>query len=163
MVVGPKDLPRLMHMAGKWAGKARAMANEFRRSFDEMARQAELDELRKEIEDLKKNNPITEMANSSRRNGHGDVGARGGRRRRPDRRPKRRPPWKAISNRAVANSPSPIPQSPDPISGFPVHEPVRNLLRHDGRAVIQPTPEDEAALDATKAPLMEHLLELRRG
>jgi sec-independent protein translocase protein TatB len=64
IVVGPKDLPRLMHMAGKWAGKARAMANEFRKSFDEMARQAELDELRKEIEDLKKNNPITEMANS---------------------------------------------------------------------------------------------------
>ncbi|HEX4026207.1 MAG TPA: Sec-independent protein translocase protein TatB [Rhizomicrobium sp.] len=64
VVVGPKDLPRLMHMAGKWAGKARAMANEFRKSFDEMARQAELDELRKEIDDLKKNNPITEMANS---------------------------------------------------------------------------------------------------
>jgi sec-independent protein translocase protein TatB len=64
VVVGPKDLPRMMHMAGKWAGKARAMANEFRRSFDEMARQAELDELRKEIEDLKNNNPITEMANS---------------------------------------------------------------------------------------------------
>jgi len=64
VVVGPKDLPRMMHMAGKWAGKARAMANEFRKSFDEMARQAELDELRKEIEDLKKNNPITEMANT---------------------------------------------------------------------------------------------------
>ena len=64
IVVGPKDLPRMMHMAGKWAGKARAMANEFRKSFDEMARQAELDELRKEIEDLKKNNPIAEMANS---------------------------------------------------------------------------------------------------
>ena len=64
VVVGPKDLPRLMHMAGKWAAKARTMANEFRRSFDEMARQAELDELRKEIEDLKKNNPITEVANS---------------------------------------------------------------------------------------------------
>ena len=50
VIVGPKDLPRLMHMAGKWAGKGRAMANEFRRSFDEMARQSELDELRKEIE-----------------------------------------------------------------------------------------------------------------
>jgi len=61
VVVGPKDLPRLMHMAGKWAGKARAMANEFRKSFDEMARQAELDELRKEIEDLKKNNPVSDM------------------------------------------------------------------------------------------------------
>jgi sec-independent protein translocase protein TatB len=61
VVVGPKDLPRLMHMAGKWAGKARAMAAEFRKSFDEMARQTELDELRKEIEDLKKNNPVTDM------------------------------------------------------------------------------------------------------
>lgn len=65
VVVGPKDLPRLMHMAGKWAGKARTMANEFRKSFDEMARQAELDELRKEIEDLKKNNPISDMANAA--------------------------------------------------------------------------------------------------
>jgi sec-independent protein translocase protein TatB len=64
VVVGPKDLPRMMHMAGKWAGKARAMANEFRKSFDEMARQAELDELRKEIDDLKKNNPITDITNS---------------------------------------------------------------------------------------------------
>ena len=64
VVVGPKDLPRLMNMAGKWAGKARAMANEFRKSFDEMARQAELDELRKEIEDLKKNNPISDLAGS---------------------------------------------------------------------------------------------------
>ena len=64
VVVGPKDLPRLMHMAGKWAGKARAMANEFRKSFDEMARQTELDELRKEIEDLKKNNPVTDMMGS---------------------------------------------------------------------------------------------------
>lgn len=53
VVVGPKDLPRLMHMAGKWAGKARGMANEFKKSFDEMARQSELDELRKEIESLK--------------------------------------------------------------------------------------------------------------
>jgi sec-independent protein translocase protein TatB len=64
VVVGPKDLPRLMNMAGKWAGKARAMAGEFRRSFDEMARESELAELRKEIEDLKKNNPVTDVANA---------------------------------------------------------------------------------------------------
>ena len=52
VVVGPKDLPRLMNMAGKWAGKARNMANEFKKSFDDMARQSELDELRAEIEKL---------------------------------------------------------------------------------------------------------------
>ena len=64
IVVGPKDLPRLMNMAGKWAAKARTMAGEFRRSFDEMARESELAELRKEIEDLKKNNPVTDVANA---------------------------------------------------------------------------------------------------
>ncbi len=64
VVVGPKDLPRMLHMMGKWAGKARAMANEFRKSFEEMARQSELDELRKEIEDLKKNNPVSDLTNS---------------------------------------------------------------------------------------------------
>jgi len=61
VIVGPKDLPRLMHMAGKWAGKARGMANEFRRSFDEMARTSELEELRKEIDALKRNNPVAEL------------------------------------------------------------------------------------------------------
>ena len=45
VVVGPKDLPRLMNMAGRWAGKARNMANEFKKSFDDMARQSELDHL----------------------------------------------------------------------------------------------------------------------
>ena len=64
VVVGPKDLPRLMNQAGKWAGKARAMAGEFRRSFDEMARESELSELRKEIDNLKKNNPVSDLANS---------------------------------------------------------------------------------------------------
>ena len=64
VVVGPKDLPRLMNMLGKWAAKARNMAGEFRRSFDEMARESELSELRQEIDNLKKNNPVTDLANS---------------------------------------------------------------------------------------------------
>ena len=53
IVVGPKDLPLLMRKIGKAVGKARSMANEFRSSFDEMARQSELDELRKEVEALR--------------------------------------------------------------------------------------------------------------
>jgi len=53
IVVGPKDLPLLMRKVGKAVGKARSMANEFRSSFDEMARQSELDELRKEVEALR--------------------------------------------------------------------------------------------------------------
>ena len=53
IVVGPKDLPVLMRKAGAFMTKIRSLATEFRASFDEMARQAELDELRKEVEQLR--------------------------------------------------------------------------------------------------------------
>jgi sec-independent protein translocase protein TatB len=53
IVVGPKDLPILLRKLGQWMAKARGMANEFRASFDEMARQSELDELRREVQALR--------------------------------------------------------------------------------------------------------------
>ncbi|RZJ01093.1 MAG: twin-arginine translocase subunit TatB [Brevundimonas sp.] len=54
LVVGPERLPALLHKLGKWVAKARNMANEFRASFDEMARQSELDDLRKEVDALRR-------------------------------------------------------------------------------------------------------------
>lgn len=60
VVVGPQDLPKIMRKAGQWTAKARAMADQFRNSFDEMARQTELDELRKEIESLRNARPLAE-------------------------------------------------------------------------------------------------------
>ena len=53
IVVGPKDLPVLMKRVGQFMAKMRGMASEFRASFDEMARQSELDDLRKEVAALK--------------------------------------------------------------------------------------------------------------
>jgi sec-independent protein translocase protein TatB len=54
VVVGPKDLPILMRKLGQFLARLRAMAAEFRASFDEMARQSELDELRKEVESMRR-------------------------------------------------------------------------------------------------------------
>jgi sec-independent protein translocase protein TatB len=53
IVIGPKDLPILMRRIGQFVGKMRGMAAEFRASFDELARQSELDELRREVEALR--------------------------------------------------------------------------------------------------------------
>lgn len=53
IVVGPKDLPVLMRRVGRFIAHLRSMAAEFRASFDEMARQSELDELRREVEALR--------------------------------------------------------------------------------------------------------------
>ena len=61
MVVGPKELPLLMRKAGQWTARLRGMAADFRANFDEMARQAELDELRKEVEALRNNNPLQDI------------------------------------------------------------------------------------------------------
>ena len=53
IVVGPKDLPVLMRRVGQFVGKMRGMANEFRASFEELARQSELEDLRREVEAMK--------------------------------------------------------------------------------------------------------------
>ena len=53
IVVGPKDLPILMRRVGQFVGRMRGMANEFRASFEDLARQSELEELRKEVEAMR--------------------------------------------------------------------------------------------------------------
>lgn len=53
IVIGPKDLPIAMRRVGQFIGKMRGMAAEFRASFDELARQSELEELRKEVDALR--------------------------------------------------------------------------------------------------------------
>lgn len=47
LVIGPKDLPKLLRVVGKWVAKARGVAAQFRSGFDEMVRQSELEELEK--------------------------------------------------------------------------------------------------------------------
>jgi sec-independent protein translocase protein TatB len=54
VVVGPKDLPLLLRKLGRWTAKLRGMAQVFRSCFVVLARQAELDELRKEVDALRR-------------------------------------------------------------------------------------------------------------
>lgn len=76
VVVGPKDLPLLMRKAGQMMNRVRGMAADFRASFDDMARQAELDELRKEVEALKTMQPLNDLKQEFERpfdfDGHGN-------------------------------------------------------------------------------------------
>ncbi|HEX8578189.1 MAG TPA: Sec-independent protein translocase protein TatB [Allosphingosinicella sp.] len=47
IVIGPKDLPRVMRTVGQWVGRARGMARHFRSGVDTMIREAELEEMEK--------------------------------------------------------------------------------------------------------------------
>lgn len=69
IVVGPKDLPVLLRKLGQFVGRMRGMASEFRASFDEMARQSELDELRREVQAMRSGqftNPVQQAADAAR-------------------------------------------------------------------------------------------------
>lgn len=47
VVIGPKDLPKAMRVVGYWVGKARGISRSFRQGFDNMVREAELEEMEK--------------------------------------------------------------------------------------------------------------------
>jgi sec-independent protein translocase protein TatB len=47
LVIGPKDLPRVMRLVGNWLAKGRAMTRHVRAGFDTMMREAELEEMQK--------------------------------------------------------------------------------------------------------------------
>jgi len=49
VVIGPKDLPKALRVAGFWVRKARTLSREFQSSVEQMIREAELDEMRQEL------------------------------------------------------------------------------------------------------------------
>jgi sec-independent protein translocase protein TatB len=49
VVIGPKELPGLLRTWGKWMAQMRGMASEFRGHVDEMVRQSDLDEVKKQL------------------------------------------------------------------------------------------------------------------
>ena len=64
VVVGPKDLPRLMRTVGRYTAKARGLAREFRTSFEELGRETELEELNKEMEKIRREDPLSQRTNA---------------------------------------------------------------------------------------------------
>ncbi|KQU75812.1 preprotein translocase subunit TatA [Aminobacter sp. DSM 101952] len=61
VVVGPKDLPKMLRTIGRMTAKARSMAGDFQRQFNEALKEAELDDVKKSLDDLKGLNPANEI------------------------------------------------------------------------------------------------------
>ncbi|MBO0902206.1 twin-arginine translocase subunit TatB [Jiella sp. MQZ13P-4] len=57
VVVGPKDLPGMLRTFGRVTRQLRSMAGDFRRQFDEALKEAELDDVRKGIDDVRSLDP----------------------------------------------------------------------------------------------------------
>jgi sec-independent protein translocase protein TatB len=52
IVIGPKELPGALRTLGIWMGKVRRMAAEFQGQFQEAMREAEIDQLKKDMDDM---------------------------------------------------------------------------------------------------------------
>lgn len=61
VVVGPKDLPPMIRAFGKMTKRLRQTAGEFRAQFDEALREAELDDLKNSVNDIRSLNPANSI------------------------------------------------------------------------------------------------------
>ena len=61
VVVGPKDLPKMLRTFGKTTTKLRAMAGDFQKQFNEALKEAELDDVKKSVDSLRSLNPAAEI------------------------------------------------------------------------------------------------------
>ena len=64
IVIGPKELPRVLRTIGQWVSKAKSITSEFRGHVDEMIRDTELDEVKKQIENAGSFDPNATLANT---------------------------------------------------------------------------------------------------
>jgi sec-independent protein translocase protein TatB len=63
VVVGPKDLPKLLRVVGQSIAKIRRMASEFQGQVNEAIREAELEDVKKSVDDLRALNPANMIRN----------------------------------------------------------------------------------------------------
>ena len=52
IVIGPKELPAVLRTLGQWTAKVQRMAAEFRGQFQEAMREAEMADIKKEIDNI---------------------------------------------------------------------------------------------------------------
>ncbi len=64
IVIGPKDLPKAVKVVAQLARKARTLAREFQSGFEEMAREAELHEVKRELESTASGDYARELEHS---------------------------------------------------------------------------------------------------
>ncbi|MGE3871197.1 MAG: Sec-independent protein translocase protein TatB, partial [Pseudorhodoplanes sp.] len=64
VVVGPKDLPKMLRTFGRTAAKLRSMAGDFQKQFNEALKEAELDDVKKSVDSLRSLNPANEIKKS---------------------------------------------------------------------------------------------------
>jgi sec-independent protein translocase protein TatB len=105
VVVGPKELPRMMRTFGSYASKLRRMAGDFQRQFDDAMREAEIEEVKKAMHSVRDdlNAPIDKplmLPTPSKEASTGAASAASPPTSKPAPKPKRKKPNKPVAGGA---------------------------------------------------------------
>ena len=57
IIVGPKDLPKMFRVVGKYVGRAKEMARDFQRSFEDAAKESGFDDIKRNFDSVKDFSP----------------------------------------------------------------------------------------------------------
>lgn len=138
IAIGPKDLPIAMKAVAEMIKKARRMAGEFQTHFDEMVREADLQEVRNQFNELRGMDVKSKILNA--------VDADGSLRRTVNENP---------LNPALYTPPPPVetaPVAPDPNAVPPAPPPVPGVSAPQEPPQV-PLPQVAAAPDASAVPV----------
>src|SRR5262245_20546619 len=145
IVIGPKELPGMLRSWGKWMAQMRGMASEFRGHVDEMVRQSELDEVKKQLEaspglDLQSLDPTREIKSAIQEGmaeGEKAIAEAKGTFDNPLAEPESAPQIAAEPQPAMAEAPSAAAESA-PIASEPLPEPAPAAERSPDAAEEKP-------------------------
>ncbi|MGY4376472.1 Tat protein translocase TatC/Tat protein translocase TatB subunit [Bradyrhizobium sp. i1.3.6] len=185
VAIGPKELPGVLRMVGQWVGKARKMAAEFQGQFQEAMREAEMADLKKSFDEVKEaasgfagNNLMTSLqkdVSDALRVDALDKPAEASTTTAVEA-PATSSEALAISSETPATPTTPEAPTPETFVEAEAHaavnEPLAITREVEQAQVIQDTAPPEAIkerqsvmsdadIEASKAPLMDHLIELR--
>jgi sec-independent protein translocase protein TatB len=140
IVIGPKDLPKALRTVGQVVGKVRRLASEFQGQFADAMREAELDDVKRQIQGVNDSvssfNPVQTVRNELKGAVEGATGANA---KKPD------------SAEVPANGHDVHAAPPDPAIALPPVPPIEDPAESIAAAVDpKPVPADAEPMPADR-------------
>ncbi len=149
VVVGPKDLPRMLRTIGKMTAKMRGMAGDFQRQFNDALKEAELDDVKKSVQSLRDMNPVNQIKKELNPFEKAAADIRSG--LDQAMKPKPAPAPTAASPTAVAEAAEPIKTGAANLPGEKPAEPANGVPEAAPVAEVPATPAAPVAAQANGA------------
>jgi sec-independent protein translocase protein TatB len=150
IVIGPKELPGVLRTLGQYTRKVRGMAADFQSQFQEAMREAEMADLKKQVDDIKNFDPLKDVKNDFANIGK-DIESSV--QQQPSAAPAATTPLGLAATvepaPTASPTPDPIDEAPAPVAEFPVAAAANELGDTDataaGAAPVVPEAAEKAA------------------